>query len=371
MSIDISSIIFPNKTRDIEEPIVNKTEDCNFSLYFELTKQLINLSDYKDKELIQDIVERDKVIGRLFLKNNKSLGYEEIFLNKKQRFLSNLLNNFSFLFPPGERNQTEKIIGVRYYNNDVNDIKSGYFTLIFMKDKIKFEILEKTKNEIKDCKGQTFYNEKINCLKIIENILSKKYRDNNYIANISIIEILGLIYAAKQIEIKNCMILDPFIPYFFKKESTREPANIKKDSTILYLEPIIYYGHISLLLFFFEKNKVRNNILLDMSHFHKEIIMKDLSNFPKAMRKEINIIPKKPIQYGPTCGIWFIGQMYYFLNAGIKTFDNILSREKEKEYCIESIKFIIHFLNADNFIKDSSEESENDYKLKNFKRNCL
>jgi hypothetical protein len=235
--------------------------------------------------------------------------------------LPNLDEQFSILFPPGTK-EIKKLIGIRYFRKNVRNIEDGYFTLIIKENK-KFEILEK-KQDIKDINGKPFYNENLDCFNIMQDILFSKYEnDKDYIGNISTIEILGFIFSAKEVKIDKCIIMEPFIPNLFDRSTIKESIQ-KFNENYLYLEPILYQFHLSFLLIFFSsKDKCRYNFLFDMSHFHEDILTKDDYLFPKEMKYNLKIIPKVPIQSGPTSGLWLIGQIFYIIKKGIMAFKNI------------------------------------------------
>ena len=277
--------------------------------------------------------------------------------------MSNLDEQFSILFPPGTKD-IKKIIGIRYFSKNARNIEDGYFTLI-IKENAKLEILEKNPN-INDINGKPFFNEYINCLKIMENILFAKYKndkDQYYIGNFSVIEILGFIFSSKQVKIDNCVIMDPFIPNIFDRKTIKESTQNINES-YLYLEPIIYKSHISLLLIHLpSKDKCRCNILFDMSNFHEDFLKKDNYIFPREMKHNLNIIPKVPIQSGPTSGLWFIGQIHYIIEKGIMAFKNIIN--DNKTYCVEVIKTISELLKIPKFISND-KDIEADYTFNNY-----
>ena len=182
------------------------------------------------------------------------------------------------------------------------------------------------KQDIKDINGKPFYNENIDCFKIMQDILFSKYENENdkdYIGNFSIFEILGFIFSAKEVKIDKCIIMEPFIPNLLDRSSIKESIQ-NFNENYLYLEPILYQFHFSLLLIFFSsKDKCQYNFLFDMSHFHEDILTKDDYLFPKEMKYNLKIIPKVPIQSGPTSGLWLIGQIFYIIKKGIMAFKNI------------------------------------------------
>ena len=355
--INISQIL--GKDDDFDLYIPKENENIIAKGFIEGTEQLVNYKINNNNQLIKDIKDSSQVIGRQFFKKNDNIGYEEIFLNENYRFLSNLDEQFSILFPPGTKD-FKKLIGIRYFRKNVRNIEGGYFTLI-INENIKLEIYEKNEN-IKDIIGKPFYNENIDCFKIMQNILFDKYendKDKYYFGNFSVIEILGLIVSAKQVKIDNCIIMDPFIPNLFDKKTIKESTK-NFNENYLYLEPILYNSHISLLLIFFSsKDKCRNNFLFDMSNFHEEFLKKHNYIFPKEMKYNLKIIPKVPIQSGPTCGLWFIGQICYIMEKGIMAFENIIN--DNKKYCVEIIKTISELLKIPKFISNDKDIIENDY----------
>lgn len=327
----------------------------NYKSYIEKTQPLI--TNIKDDKLIKYIRHENNIIGRKFIKKNGIEGYDEIFLDLNQKLLLNLCDQISFLFPPSERN-LKKIIGIRYYYNNVINFKEGYFTLV-IKSENKFEILEKTK-EIYDYNGSFFYLEDLDCLEIINQIIFKKIRENlYYIFPCSFVEIIGFIYAAKQKHLDNCMIVDPYIPNPFNSETLVE-SNLEIKENFIYLEPIIYNKHISLLLFIISDKK-RKNFLIDFSNFHKNILKNDNYIFPIEMKTNLTIIPNYPIQFGETCGLWFLSLIYCVIENGILLFKGL--RKRNSNFYIKIIKKNTEILNIKNFIwnnDDKEEEKEKD-----------
>jgi len=359
--LNISQIIL-GKDDNFDSYCPEDNENFIAKEFIEGTEQLINYKKSNNNLLIKDMNDLSQVIGRQFLKKNNNIGYEEIFLNKNYRLLSNLDEQFSILFPPGTK-EIKKSIGIRYFRKNVRNIEDGYFTLIIKENK-KFEILEK-KQDIKDINGKPFYNENIDCFKIMQDILFSKFeKDKDYIGNFSTIEILGFIFSAKEVKIDKCIIMEPFIPNLFDRSTIKESIQ-NFNENYLYLEPILYQFHISFLLIFFSsKDKCRYNFLFDMSNFHGDILQKDNYVFPKEMKSNLKIIPKVPIQSGPTCGLWFIGQIFYIIKKGIMAFKNI--KKEDKKYCAETIITISELLNIPKFISNDKVMIENDYIFNNF-----
>jgi hypothetical protein len=82
---------------------------------------------------------------------------------------------------------------------------------------------------------------------------------------------------------------------------------------MIFVEPILFNRHISVLYFSF-KNDLRRNILVDPSLFHVKSITKDKAIFPKEMRNILKIYPEYSCQNGPSCSIWFIGTILVLLS---------------------------------------------------------
>ena len=83
-----------------------------------------------------------------------------------------------------------------------------------------------------------------------------------------------------------------------------------------------------------------------MSNFHEDILKIDNCFFPKEMKYNLKIIPKVPIQSGPTSGLWLIGLIFYIIKKGYMTFKNI--KKDDKKYCAETIITISKLLKFQN-----------------------
>ena len=318
------------------------------------TFSLKHISESNIQEYIKDIKENGKIIGRKFLRSNKEVGYVELFLNSDKQLITNLTENITFLYPPNGRLE-ENIIGIRYYKENSKRSKDGYFTLV-KKDRNSYEILEKIKDGL-------FFEEKVDCLEIIKYIIFNKINNNlDYISGLSFIELLGFFYCAKELLKDNCIMINPYSPNPLETQSIKESFDEKKINT-LYIEPIFYCNHVSILLFTFTENKERNNILLDISHFHSDYFKKDNFLFPKEMKKNLKILPRIPIQLGETCGLWFIGQLLYIITQGI----NILKiiNDDSNNYIIQIINYITDLLKITKFI-NNDKITLSDYKTKRF-----
>ena len=331
--------------------------------YIDHTVQLKDLTKFSSKELIKDLIEKEQIIGRQFFNENKIIKYEEILIEKNKRILANLSDQITFLYPPNERHD-EKIIGFRYYKNNWRKIEDGYFTLV-KKTENKYEILE-SQTDIKDFESNSFFMKNLNCSKIVENVIFNKYADNfDFISGLTFIEILGFIYSLKENSQEKCIITEPFIPNPSDHQSIKECFESEPIKNVLYLRPLLYLNHVSILLFTFTEKDGRKNILLEMSHFHKEYFTKDNILFPYEMKQNLLIIPKFPIQLGETCGLWFLSQVNYIIKNGINVFNEIL--ENSTEYLIKIINEISDELKISKFLKFKSEiKSESEYEFKNF-----
>ena len=93
---------------------IEKQKNSYYKKYIEYTVQLRDIAKFISKELIKDIIEKEQILGRQFLKDNKIIGYEELLIEKKMRIFSNLSEQITFLYPPNDRHE-ENIIGFRYY----------------------------------------------------------------------------------------------------------------------------------------------------------------------------------------------------------------------------------------------------------------
>jgi len=188
--------------------------------------------------------------------------------------------------------------GFRYYEKNVRD-KCNYFTLI-KKEKKGFYILEKREN-IKDIDNESFFDKDLDCFSIMEKIVYDKYKGDN-IYNKSphgelFSEIIGYIYSMIYLgQFKNFIILDPFIPNRSKKESLNEEIPSDLQDNIGYIEPILYYNHVSLLLILKDKILNRKNYLLDMSRYHSKKNIYEHTLFPIGMISNLIAYPNKPIQ---------------------------------------------------------------------------
>ena len=319
-----------------------------YNKYFEKTAPLKNKS--KNNELIVDLIDETyNIIGHIFLKADKDIGYEEYFIWKDLEFFSQLSKNISFIFPPKEGKNVEKLIGYRFYEEDPTKYKDSqnYFTLV-LKDQRKYDILEINSN-IKDNNGNSFIDESLNCHKIMQKIIKNKFKDKiiyNY-PN-TIIELLGFYYSLMYNKVnqnKNIKFIEPFFPIINNKETMKEAIN-EKDilNKKIFIEPILFNKHISVLYFKYENNH-RINLIFDPSLFHFNSITKDKAVFPKSMRTRLTIFPKFSCQNGPSCSIWFIGQIANASEFG----DSIFNEDNDFNYLnlLRMIEYINKYMEID------------------------
>ena len=303
MSHDILFDEIKNKLQE-NEKIIKKPINNIYEQYFEGTCPL------KDNFLNSDF----KIIKgcRIFKKKNGNNGYDEVFPNQKQKDFSGISEKISFIFPHGERIY-DKRIGFRFYQENpcISKKEIPYFTLV-LKDYRKFEILEKD-STIKDGNERPFTIKTLNCTEIIKSIISDKFNDKNnidYQFPYSIAEILGFIYAIREKSTENRIILPPYFPSPFIPETRVEIFDKKTEK--LYIEPILYKQHASVLLFYFVKHNSsdirRYNCLFDFSYCHYNILSKGDPIFCEDMSSYLKIYPfKGPIQFGLSCSIWLLG----------------------------------------------------------------
>ena len=239
--------------------------------------------------------------GRIFFKNDKT-SYFEIFEEPRIEIMG-ISKKISLLYAPlGNDNNNydkDKCIGFRYYEKDKIE-KCNYFTLVRKYDK-RFFILEKDKNII-DINGEAFYDEKLNCYSIMENIVLEKYK-NESVTPIgeSFMEIIGYIYSFVFLgKFKGFVVIEPLILEPFNEESKIEKLPEALEENIGYIEPIIFDHHISIALIkkVISNNRGRVNIILDMSRYHIEEHLSDNTLFPEEIYIIYYPYPDFPIQKG-------------------------------------------------------------------------
>ncbi len=339
--------------KQLSEKVISAKKDNLFDSCFEWTEKISHKPEFIEESKIND-----KVMGRKYYNKNHEIKYVEIFKNLKFELMGISPNiTFIHLYDQKIKNgyDENKFIGFRYYKNGPNKFDSNYFTLINKYD-LKYYILEKSEN-LKDINNDSFFNQELNCFDIIDNIIKQKYKNQNIIMNGETFpEIIGYCYGLISLQkFKNNFIcIEPLIPNILKKETFEEniPDKLKEDTT--YLEPIIYDGHISLVIIF-EVKKYRYNIIMDMSRYHTNSKNLIKSIFPKSIIIQNFIYPKIPIQkYSSSC-LWFYGQIECLLkNNNYISFKSIFDRVKREkiDYYIDVINTIgKNFYNMDDLFK--------------------
>ena len=313
---------------EINKNGINKIENL-YDKYIMGTSKLWKNSDGKDIQDIKD--DKGNIIGRKFISKNKVL-YYEIFEDERFNILG-LSSQITFLFIPKEENNdlycNNNCIGFRYYENSKN-LKCRYFTLI-KKYNNRYYILEKN-DKIKDKDGYLFYNKDLDCYSIIRKIVYEKYKNGNSkrTPNGELFpEIIGYTYAIISLmKFKNFIVVEPFIPNRIEKESLIEkiPENLEKN--IVYIEPIFYNNHVSVLLVTAKEEKnylLRENYLIDISRYHSKKNIFNPILFSKEMINRIKSYPDESIQKNNSCGLWFYGIIdLLYSNNEYLIFQNIL-----------------------------------------------
>ena len=294
-----------NKDKEVDNQMIDYQE-C-----FTGTKQL--QGNFKDSDLsIKENV-------RKFKKLNEKEGYDEVFPNKNQILFGGISPQISFLFPLNIRDFQNRI-GFRFYKENPLETKDSipYFTLVNCGNR-KFKILEK-ETTIKDKNGLSFSIENLDCLDIILNIIKNKILSpNNYfeLPNTTA-ELLGSIYAVKIKTVNssnNIVMLDPYYPSSFIPKTMEEEYKI--DESKIYLEPILYNKHVSLLLF--QDNRIyRKNFLFDMSGSHYKYFIENNPILNEKMLMNVKKFPDNIIQYGNSCSMWFYSTILVLIEEEIK-----------------------------------------------------
>ena len=319
-----------------EEPkIMNTLVGCDIDKYI---KGTIKYKPEEINKLIKDINNSDNnQHKRLFYKNNGNIGYIEVFQNGKLAFAYKISNKISFLFECNSNNiniTNNKCFGFRYYNS-----KNEYCSLLKIgdNDKDEFKFLEKI-NE----KENYFYDEKLDCFEIVyESIFSRFENGYNIYSTLiegPLYEILGFSYG---IIYKSNTYFKFYRPYSIDIMNINDFTSnipIEDDYKKLNIMPILFDGHIS-ILFFVDNDKKRGYILSDPSHTHSKKIYNtnfvDGFLFPKNMRKNMKIYPKKRIQKFNSCSLWYYFQMLILINYN-------KNNQKEYKTSIDLIKSIIN-----------------------------
>ena len=285
-------------------------EENKYDSYFEGSEKLSDKAKF-----IENISIENKIIGRKYYNTKKEIKYIEILTNSKFDLLGISRNiTFLYLYDKNEKKEynENKFIGFRYYDIGQNQSNSKYFTLI-KRYNTKFHILEKDES-IKDINNKNFFDKELNCFSIINNIMIQKYKDKNHIMNGETFpEIIGYCYSLISLNIKNFIFLEPLIPEPLNPNNTLMENIPVIDKNVTYIEPLIYNGHISLIVFN-EINNNRCNLILDMSKYHINTSHLNTLIFPKSMNENNSIYSKNPIQNYSSCCLWFYGEINCILN---------------------------------------------------------
>ena len=329
--------IFSTLKNDEEQKEDSNLEENKYDKFFEGTEKLSDKSKY-----IKDFLVDNKVIGRKYYNSNYELKYIEVYKNEKLILLG-ISHKITFLHLFDQNSKKEfnenKFIGFRYYDKEPNQSDSKYFTLI-NRFNSKFYILEKNET-MKDVYNKKFFDKELNCFSIIYNIIIQKYKNKNHIMiGETFPEIIGYCYGLISLnKIRNFIVIEPLIPEPFKPNTLKE--NITEfDSNIIYIEPLIYNGHISTILFS-KINGKRLNIILDMSKYHTNSYNLNKLIFPKDVNNENSCFIKNPIQNYSSCCLWFYGEIdCLFNNENYKNLKSVFDSMKSG-----SLQFYIDVIN--------------------------
>ena len=357
-----------NHNNFINENINSLKTDYNEKL------KIVKITDYINNILDKD----DSTISRIFFDIKKEPKYIEVFKNEKFELLG-ISKNISFLHSFSneydEYYDPEKIIGFRYYEN--GPYKNGNYFTIIKRNNYKYFILEKdnSENPMKDINNISFYDEELNCYKIIRKIIFEKQKIKLIGYNGDLFpEILGYCLALESQGIINKFkCIEPLIPNLKSKSIISEsyPKDINKD--LIYIEPFIYDGHISTIITSY-KDKERYNIILDISHHHFDREKANFSFLPKLFKNTINnkIYPNKNFQAYSSCCIWFYGIIEYLINnKKYSNFDeiNTILSKNDFEFYIDVINYLSKEIQGidclikqeDNFIQTKEEAKNIDF----------
>lgn len=157
--------------------------------------------------------------------------------------------------------------------------------------------------------------------------------------------------------------MDPYYPSPFIPKTMTE--DFKNNLNKIYLEPIIYDKHASLLLIIFEKANegyiTRKNILFDMEGRHYKNFINENSIFLDGMLCNLKKFPENQIQYGNTCSMWLYASILTLLENKIQIppENDLLFKIINKIYELYKIdeRDIILDINSDNINKERFVEN--------------
>ena len=339
-------------------PILKYKKKMSSTENLQYFKGTITLKNAKQSpNAIKEFKENELLLKREYI-NKENNGYTEILYEKEDIFtLERVPKNVTLLFSSKEYKEKKmkksQIIGYRFYNKDNN-----YFTLVKNIKEDEYIILEKIKNF-------EFYDEELDCLKIMEYLINDKYSKCDYPSSEQSLLILGFTYAISGNKY-NIEIL-PLLYYTLKINLSNFIQNLTLKKT--YLLPISYSSHVSLLLIDNNKNE-KKYLLFDPSQGHcinnNSLITRINQNIFQYLN--IKIFYDYIIQEHESCSLWLYGHLIYLSKIDNVNYDNIININKNQFLLgiIKEISVLInkpipiikkYDINDDNYIKiDCVEE---------------
>lgn len=282
--------------------------------------------------------------------------------------LLGITKNITFIHSPSKDKDIHfnkyEFIGFRYYENSPLSKYGNFFTLI-RRNYSDYFILEKDKN-IVDIQGNLFFEEKLNCHKIIRKIIFDKYRKKSIGDNGDTFpEIIGYCFALLYLDkINKFKFVKPIIANLGTKNLIIDSIPPMNLNNYIYIEPFIYDGHISLIISSEEKDEKRYNIILDMSNHHFGNDIQNLIFLPKTLKSNDNIIfSPLPIQAYSSCCLWFYGEIECLLNSNkYSTFKDIFQNLYNKiDFYLDIINFLSYEIDGiECLIKKEAKKCEDD-----------
>ena len=364
MAKKLDQLFFPEKYKSEILPIEVLKDEKNYC-FFEGT---VNFKKVKKSNYVVALFDNEKkLIGRKYLDKNKKEKYFELFKNDKMDLLG-IANNITFIHSPSNDKDTHfnkyEFIGFRYYENSPLSKYVNFFTLI-RRNYSDYFILEKEKN-ILDMDGNLFFEEKLNCHKIIRKIIFDKYKKKSIGDNGDTFpEIIGYCFALLYLDkINKFKFVKPIIANLGIKNliiDSIPPVNL---NNYIFIEPFIYDGHVSLIISSEEKDKKRYNIILDMSNHHFGNDIQNLIFLPETLKSFDNIIfSPSPIQAYSSCCLWFYGEIECLLSSNkYLTFKDIFHNLYNNiDFYIDVINFLSHEIDGiECLIKKEDKKCDDD-----------
>ena len=177
----------------------------------------------------------------------------------------------------------------------------------------------------------TYFYKNLDCFSIINKIIHEKYKNKTTIMNGETFpEIIGYCYGLNSLKnFKNLIFIEPLVPNPFNPDSLIEDIPNKLEEDVIYFEPLISDGHISLIIFANVFN-IRINIILDMSRYHSRSEHLNSSIYPPNMIQYYIKYPNNPIQNYSSCCFWFYGEIGCLMNEKkYNTFESIFDNIKD------------------------------------------